>query len=203
MVKKAVLVCGWQDELPPHLEGHYIGVDRGALLLAQKGIVMSFAIGDFDSVDTVEMELILTCTDEIIRLDPIKDISDAEAAIEEALKRGYEEIVLWGALGGRFDHALVNLKLAQRHACLRLLDPQNEIYTLSEGRHAIEPDDKPYLSVFAIEDSLLSLYGFKYPLNQAVMTPDSTLGLSNQLIEKKARIDVHRGKIWVIRSKDK
>jgi thiamine pyrophosphokinase len=50
---------------------------------------------------------------------------------------------------------------------------------------------------------MISLFGFKYPLIQAVMTPDSTLGLSNQLIEKKARIDVHRGKIWVIRSKDK
>jgi thiamine pyrophosphokinase len=203
MVKKAILVCGWQDELPPHLEGHYIGVDRGALLLAKNEIVMSFAIGDFDSVDQVELEMIRTCTDEIIQLDPIKDVSDTEAALTEALNRGYEDIVLWGALGGRFDHTLVNLRLAQRHACLRLLDAQNEIYLLSEGRHAIEQDEKHYVSIFALEDSMISLFGFKYPLIQAVMTPDSTLGLSNQLIEKKARIDVHRGKIWVIRSKDK
>jgi thiamine pyrophosphokinase len=203
MVKKAVLVCGWQDDLPPHLEGDYIGIDRGALLLARHHIPMRFAIGDFDSIDEQGKKLIRAYTDEIIQLDPIKDESDTEAALNEAIERGYDEIVLWGGLGGRFDHALVNLKLAQRHACLRLLDAQNEIYTLAKGKHTLVKTEKPYLSLFALEDSEISLHGFNYPLDHAVMTPDTTLGLSNQLTEKKAQIDVHVGKLLVIRSQDK
>ncbi|TFG83963.1 MAG: thiamine diphosphokinase [Erysipelotrichales bacterium] len=203
MVKKAVLVCGWQDGLPPDLQGDYIGVDRGAFLLARVGIQMRLAIGDFDSVDEDGKKLIATCAREIIELNPIKNISDAEAALDAALQRGYDDIVLWGALGGRFDHTLVNLKLAQRHSCLRLLTPQNEVFTLGVGEHTLFAEDKPYLSVFSSGDSEISLIGFKYPLDHAFFTSDTTLGLSNQLIEKKAQIIVHQGKILVVRARDK
>ncbi len=203
MVNKVVLICGWQDELPTHFEGDIVGVDRGALLLARQGVHMLFAIGDFDSVDEEGKNRMRAFSDEIIALNPIKDVSDAEAAIDEAIRRGYTEIVLWGSLGGRFDHTLVNLKLAQRHTCLRLLDAQNEVYTLNEGEYEVVEDDKPYISFFALTESELSLVGFKYPLDKAIFTPDTTLGLSNQLTAKKARISVHEGKLLVIRSKDK
>jgi thiamine pyrophosphokinase len=203
VVKKAILICGWQDDFPPQFNGDYIGIDRGALLCALKGIDMVFAIGDFDSVEEHEKEKIRLFSDEMLLLDPIKDVSDTEAALVESIKRGYDEIVLWGALGGRFDHTLVNLKLAQRYACLRLLDAQNEVYTLGEGIHPFHPNEKPYISFFALEDSEISLVGFAYPLIHAFFTVDTTLGLSNRISAKKAQITVHKGKILVVRSIDK
>lgn len=202
-MKKAILVCGWQDDFPPQFDGDYIGIDRGALHCAHKGIPMVFAIGDFDSVDEREKEVIRLFSNEIILLDPIKDISDAEAALVETMRRGYDEIVLWGALGGRFDHTLVNLKLAQRYACLRLLDAQNDVSTLNEGIHFVHPNEKAYISFFALEDSEISLEGFVYPLHHAFFTVDTTLGLSNRISAKKAQITVHKGKILVVRSIDK
>ena len=201
-MKKAILVCGWQNDFPPLFDGAYIGIDRGALLCARKGIRMEFAIGDFDSIDDVDLAKVRLYANEIIVLDPIKDVSDAEAALVETITRGYAEIVLWGALGGRFDHALVNVKLAQRYACLHLLDTQNEVYALKEGIHLIYPNEKPYISIFALEESEISLIGFEYPLMNAFFTVDTTLGLSNRLIAKKAQITVHKGKILVVRSID-
>lgn len=203
MVKKAVLVCGWEDSIPPQTNADYIGIDRGALLLARQKQSMIFAIGDFDSIDAEDDQLIQNYAEEVIRLNPHKDVSDTEAAITETIKRGYDEIMLWGALGGRFDHALVNLKLVSRHPCLSLEDLQNEVYTLTVGGHTILEDPKTYLSIFALENSEVSLEGFKYPLTHATLSLDTTLGLSNQLTQKKARISVHYGKILVVRSKDK
>jgi thiamine pyrophosphokinase len=202
-MKKAILVCGWQDAIPHDMQGDVIGIDRGASLLARQGIAMKFAIGDFDSIDPNEKANIRKFAEDIVELDAHKDISDTEAAVNTTLARGYDDLVLWGGLGGRFDHALVNLKLVERHACLRLMDACNEVYTLSEGEHDIEVNDKPYLSVFALMDSEISLFGCAYPLEHARFTQDMTLGLSNQIDEEKARISVHKGRVLIVRSRDK
>ena len=50
----------------------------------------------------------------LIKLDPVKDISDSEAAVNLAKELGYEEIIILGGLGNRMDHSYVNLKLMQK-----------------------------------------------------------------------------------------
>ncbi|HAO61246.1 MAG TPA: thiamine diphosphokinase [Erysipelotrichaceae bacterium] len=202
-MKKAVLVCGWQDDIPSSFDGDVVGIDRGAWLLARQKTTMAFAIGDFDSIEDVDKQEIETYAKQTIVLSTHKDVSDTEAAIDECIRRGYGDIVLWGGLGGRFDHAWVNLLLLRKHPSLRLLDTQNEVFTLGEGTHDIGSPACKYVSVFALLPSEVSLVGFVYPLSHAMFEIDTTLGLSNEIQKENARIIVHSGRLMIILSQDK
>lgn len=48
---------------------------------------------------------------EVLQFPPEKDQTDLELAILEVLRRGFNEIVLTCAIGGRLDHTLGNLAL--------------------------------------------------------------------------------------------
>ena len=182
----------------------YIGADRGALHLAERGIRMVLAIGDFDSVSEEEMKRIREFSDEVMVLNPIKDDSDSEAAVDEAVRRGYEKIYIAGAFGGRIDHEIVNLRLCFKYPeRVILTDPGNRCIALKEGTHVIKKEGYRYLSVFAQKKCEISLKGFKYPLDHRVLDETSLYGLSNEILEEEGIIEVHSGMILVIMSRDK
>ena len=182
----------------------YIGADRGALHLAEQGIRMVLAIGDFDSVSEEEMKRIREFSDEVMALNPIKDDSDSEAAVDEAVRRGYEKIYIAGAFGGRIDHEIVNLRLCFKYPeRVILTDPGNRCIALKEGTHVIKKEGYRYLSVFAQKKCEISLKGFKYPLDHRVLDETSLYGLSNEILEEEGIIEVHSGMILVIMSRDK
>ncbi len=202
MLKEATLLLGSPSAYPSEFNGDVIGVDYGAYVLAKQQVHMKLALGDFDSVDQTQEELIATYSDEVIRLNPIKDESDSEAALKICVERDYQVIHVWGGLGSRQDHAYVNLLLAKRFPQVILVDDNNLLYTLAEGQKTLSKSDYHYCSVFALEESVISLEGFKYPLIKQHFNEQTTLGLSNEIIEKKAQITVHQGRVLIIQSND-
>ncbi|MCR5787386.1 MAG: hypothetical protein K6G28_06775, partial [Acholeplasmatales bacterium] len=70
-----------------NLDNYYkIGVDRGALNATLSSIPLDLSIGDFDSVNDKELSLIKANSLNLIKLNPIKDLTDTEEALNEALK---------------------------------------------------------------------------------------------------------------------
>ena len=68
------------------------------------------AIGDFDSLGYVPQA-------RIVSRHPVKkDKSDLELALDRVASYGFDEVVIYGALGGRLDHTLSNLQLAAKFA---------------------------------------------------------------------------------------
>ncbi len=188
----------------PELECDYVGVDQGSFILAERGISMRFAIGDFDSTATESMELIEQFSERIIRLNPIKDDSDSEAALTECENLGYDKIILCGALGGRIDHEIVNLRLAKRYAGkLRIEDEKNRIEWLTPGSYTIHKDDYTYISFFTDGEVKLTLSGFKYPLDHAVISEKDLYTLSNEINENTGVLDFEGAPLLMIQSKDK
>ena len=181
----------------------YIGVDKGALTLARNGKRMLLAIGDFDSVEESDLAYIKEYSDTLIQLNPIKDDTDSEAAVMYAIENGYHKIHLYGGLGGRLDHAMINLRLVSRFPeTVYLYDQNNLIYSLAEGVHSIDKHDYTYISFFTEDEATISLEGFKYPLDKQQLTNKDTYTTSNEIIEDKGIITVHAGKVTVIQSKD-
>ena len=182
---------------------NYIGVDKGALTLARNGKRMLLAIGDFDSVEESDLAYIKEYSDTLIQLNPIKDDTDSEAAVMYAIQKGYQKIHLYGGLGGRLDHAMINLRLVSRFPeTVYLHDQNNFIYSLAEGVHSIDKRDYTYISFFTEDKATISLEGFKYPLDKQQLTNKDTYTTSNEILEDRGIVTVHAGKVTVIQSKD-
>ena len=182
---------------------NYIGVDKGALTLARNGKRMLLAIGDFDSVEESDLAYIKEYSDTLLQLNPIKDDTDSEAAVMYAIEKGYQKIHLYGGLGGRLDHAMINLRLVSRFPeTVYLHDQNNFIYSLAEGVHSIDKRDYTYISFFTEDKATISLEGLKYPLDKQQLTNKDTYTTSNEILEDRGIVTVRAGKVIVIQSKD-
>ncbi|MBQ7993656.1 MAG: thiamine diphosphokinase [Solobacterium sp.] len=198
----ALIALRLTDSLPD-IQADYIGADAGALVLAKKKKRMVLAVGDFDSVSDEEMNLIREYADKVIVLNPIKDDTDSESALNHVLELGYDHIVMCGALGRREDHSLVNLRLVYKHpGVLSLYDQNNLIEAYEEGTYTFAKDEWKYISFFTFAHAVITLENMKYPLDHRTLTPEDLYTLSNEITEEEGILHVLEGKVLVIRSHD-
>lgn len=181
------------------VDGDIIGVDKGALICHRNNIDMKYIIGDFDSVNDVERQELFDKY-ETVELNPIKDVSDAEASVIFALEKGYERIILICEMEGRFDHTLVVFKLVENYGC-EIIDSHNHIYLLPKGKNIIKKGVYPYVSFFTNVVTTISISNVKYPLVNKVLYPKDTLCLSNEIIDAECIVESDT-KIICIQSKD-
>ncbi len=180
----------------PLIETDVIGVDAGAAYAIRKHLKMICALGDFDSIDLETLSLIKEKT-QVLSFPTHKDQPDSQLAIEKALELGYEDIVIYGALGGRYDHHHANLILAYDHPEVTLIDEVHWIKCYGPGVYAIKKESHEKLSVFTLDFAVLSLKGVEYPLDHDELHLKSILGLSNTWLEEEAILSVHTGKVLV------
>ncbi len=141
---------------------------------------------------------------EVIRLPAEKNDTDLMFAAREALRRGFDDVTVLGALGGRFDHSFaaltVLLHLAQNGCACRAVGPGCEVACLAPGSHRFTRQ-AGYLSVFAAGGTArgVTLGGVKYPLDKAALTPDFPLGTSNEFAADEAFVSLTEGYLYVMR----
>ena len=198
---KINLLCS-QRLLPNHIfekekDSNWAGIDRGALILVKQGIQPIFSVGDFDSVNNEERLMLM----KNLQIEPVE---------AQAVERGYTEITIYGATGGRLDHFMGVLQILQKPQYLhqsikiKVIDQQNHIQLLNEGKYVINRDSTyPYISFIPLNDkTILTLQGFKYNLNQEHLNLGSTLTISNEVKVNEAIIRVEQGTVLKIRSRD-
>lgn len=198
-MKKALLITPMSKNIIQDDSYDYIGVDSGALLLMEAKIPMRFAVGDFDSMTEDEFQR-LQGTCQIIRHPVQKNETDSELAVSLCKKKGYDEIILYGALSGRIDHTFANIRLLMyRYPHLVLLDDHQKITLLSKGEHVIK---KAYthVSFFALEDTIITLEGFTYPLYKEPITVKDIFCVSNSIVHEEAKVTLDIGKVLCIQS---
>ena len=161
--------------------GDFIGVDYGASYLFHRDIEMIAVIGDFDSLPERDYQAISMSDIEMIRLNPIKDETDLAVAINYAIANSYTNINVYGALGHRVDHTLININLLKKFKMIVLHDDYTKAFVLSKGKHPIDAKNYKYCSFFAIKNSIISLTGFKYQLTNYELKTDDTLCISNEI----------------------
>ena len=164
-----------------------IAVDAGFAHLEAIGAVPDMAVGDFDSLGYVPK-----CR-RVSRHPVKKDKSDMELAIEKALSWGHDELVVYGALGGRLDHTLANLQLfarfSERDAYVTAVADTYAVRLLT-GPDVFElpPLSGGTVSVFSANDMARGVIerGLAY-----------SRGLSNELIGEEATVAVEEGTLYV------
>lgn len=199
-MKPCVLLAGLSKQITYNETYDYIGIDRGALTCVDQKIPLICAIGDFDSVSEEELERIQTSC-EVIQLPTHKNETDSEAAIEYAIHLGYEQIILFGGLGGRIDHELANLHLLiYRYPQLILMNEKNRIRLLGEGSYDFKREYK-YLSFLALESSMISESSVAYPLENERIEPKDIFTISNEILDV-AHVQIHYGRVLMMESED-
>lgn len=177
-----------------------VGVDKGAYLAYQNNIKLDYAIGDFDSISAEELNELESYTN-VIKLNPIKDVTDTEYVLE--MFKSYDRLILLGGVfGKRIDHFYANLKLFYKYPNLVILDDNTHIMLCDMKQNFIK-DEYTYYSFFALEDVYdLNLVGFKYPLNNYFLSHTSSLGVSNEIINHESSLSFSKGKLLLIKTKN-
>jgi len=159
------------------------------------GIEPHMVVGDLDSLQGAEISQGI----KVLRHPPEKDHSDFELALMEAVKLKPERVFVYGALGGRKDHEIINVNLLA-HATFPavFLEEEVEIYNvIRELEIAGKKGKICSLVTFGEGCYVETTKGFRYPLKDEVLLPSSR-GLSNVIDDDRAFIRVKQGSLLVI-----
>lgn len=184
----------------------YIAADGGYEQMKGCGISPDVLLGDFDSLaDKTDFPE----KTEIIKYPIEKDDTDTLLAVKEAIKRGCDEITLYGALGGeRFDHSIATLQTltyaARSGVKITAVGESGGkpyfVTAVKDSQIEFPPDYEGTLSVMCADGHCqgVTVENAKYCTENAVMTPSFPIGVSNSFIKgKSARISVKKGTLWV------
>ncbi|OXM16433.1 thiamine diphosphokinase [Paenibacillus herberti] len=186
-------------------DDYIIGADAGALFLVRSGICPDLSLGDFDSVTEEEMGEIIRGTREMASFDPIdKNYTDTELALMRAIERKPSSILIFGALGSRFDHSLANVHLLRKAAecgCAAVIEDASNRIQLIQGGQTLtiqRSDLLPHVSLLPLSEEVhgINLEGFQYPLHDATLRIGQSLGISNVLANDVGTIRSSKG--WLL-----
>ena len=177
---RAVIFGALPVEKPPFKitdSDYIIACDRGLAVAKALNIAPDLIIGDFDSLGFVPEG------ENVMRLNVRKDDTDVGVAIKTALKKGFKEISVLGALGGAFDHSLANFQLAafaaNRGADVKFYNADGFLTAVTDGTVTL-PESQNRFSVFAVSECLgVSIKNAQFPLENAELSPLFPLGVSN------------------------
>ena len=208
----AKIMCGgphkWFDSTPSNEETMIIGVDGGALFLLNEGIVPDVAIGDFDSIQSGELEQLEKVCPYLVKLSCEKDETDTEVAIQYAISLGVTKIFVYGAIGGRLDHTMANIRLLLQFidstVKIYIVDENSILQLLSRGEHQFSNLPYQYVSFFAIEQTVtqITLKGLKYPLKDYQLTQKDIRCISNEVLDETFSVSFESGYLLMINSQD-
>ena len=195
-------------KINPEEYSFIIAADKGYKYAFQLGISPDLIIGDFD---TATSPALIEKQSKLIILPTEKDMTDTEAALDIAATKQPSSITILGGLGGRFDHTMGNISLLSKYDLpIKIKDEKNSVTMLRPGRYFVAKDEYQYISLVPFTPSVsgLSISGVKYTLENADLTHDNTLGISNEITGTSSmasptcEVSFKTGKLLVCQSND-
>ena len=177
----------------------FIFCDGGLKHMDALGVKPNLIIGDFDSASNPHMDV------ETITLPCEKDDTDTFYAVKEAVKRGFEEFLLVGVVGNRFDHTMGNISILLYLDSLgkkgTIIDDYSEMEVVSDKPVYVE-DKYSYFSLLNMTGCAkgIKIEGAKYPLEDGEITCDYQYGISNEVLPGgKACVTVEEGRLLLVK----
>ena len=192
------------DQIERADEPLIICTDGAAERMRELGRVPDMIVGDMDSVDEATLAYFERKGSRIVRYAVEKDETDTQIALEHAFEIDPEAIRIYGALGGRIDHALANISLLvmclKRGIDAKIVNSDCELFVI-DGPCVIDGKKGDTVSLLPMSSEVrgITLEGFEYPLTEATMEIGVPYGISNQLAGTRGTISVESGYLLVIR----
>lgn len=204
------LAVGSMDGLGLHMSEAdlIIAADSGYNNASRLGVRPGLLLGDLDSIDRGALDPDELSHIEKIIVPAIKDDTDTQLAVDTALERGADEIIIIGGLGGRLDHTLSTVFLLEyikdKGARGVITDGRNRVRIMESGEELTIKRGYKYLSLVGLTDTCegVSISGVFYPLKDAVLERKYAFAVSNEITADAAEISLSKGILLVIESRD-
>lgn len=186
-------------------DGAYvIAADSGFDHAHRLGVEIDLLVGDLDSISPEGLEL----ASKIEKHPTDKDSTDLAIALDAALKRKPSRVIVVGGAGGRIDHFLANAALlaSPQYATLKLTWlPGHAVIHVVRDRIALtgSPGDLVSLLPYGGPARGVTTTGLRWPLHEAVLTPGTSLGVSNELVDVKATVELTEGVLLSVQPDDR
>ncbi len=184
---------------------YLVAVDGGYSRFLELDIEPDIALGDFDSLGYEPSG----CKCSVYPRE--KDDSDLERALERIYLDGYRKITIFGALGGRLDHTLGNLRacaFASRRGCdIEIVGLFETVVMLSGEGYFEREDFSEYTDISPVTVSLMPILspceglfirGMKYEGDDIRIEDNGSICLSNESVDEPILIGLERGTIAMI-----
>ena len=139
----------------------------------------------------------------------MKNDTDTHYAAKLAVEKGFSSVLMLGALGGaRLEHTIANLAtglwLCKQGKLVCIMDEKSRIQFLLSGQSLhLAHNPQEYYSVFPMEGKAEGVCqtGAKYSVENACLTADYPLGVSNETLPGGATITAGKGALMIICTK--
>jgi len=186
-------------------EDYIICADGGLRNAEYLGLLPDLIVGDMDSYDGNTDKF--SC--KIISFPEEKDKTDTELAIEYARDVSPCEIIIIGALGRRFDHALGNVHLLFKGFTMKIpvviIDSYQRIDLVWKDLYIDSGKAGDIISLIPFTGEVTGIVtsGLKYPLQHDTLYAGETRGISNEILQIPSTIKIKSGLLLVIRNFNK
>jgi thiamine pyrophosphokinase len=210
----AVIVAGGdplETDVVERLPRSYtlIAADSGLDEIERLGLTADLVVGDMDSATPDSLSRAAAAGAAVHRHPVDKDATDLELALHLAEQEGFTRAVLIGGRGGRLSHLLGNALVLASPATA---DMQVEWHVGVATVHVVRPSRTGLIegtrgdlaSLIAVGGPAtgVTTTGLRWSLDDAVLHAGSTRGISNEMTEAVATVQILDGAILAIHERN-
>lgn len=179
-----------------------LAVDSGLDNALALGITPNIVIGDLDSISKQGLDFVDENSIQLITYPQDKDSSDLELCLAYAAK-SCSSVTIVDSGGGRMDHLFGLFASMASNATIPI---SCNAFVSNSFVHVV----RDHLTVKQTQNNLISIYpfggdakgvclsGFRWDLTHETLSPNSTHGLSNELVSVSGEISLDKGVLLVI-----
>ena len=192
-----------QEKLRP--DDVILAADGGVLHCLRLNLVPEEVVGDFDSLEKEDIAKLEAQGVALYRHPRRKDETDLKLALNRAMEREPDSILIFGGLGARWDMSLSNLLLLTQSdfsaPTIQFIHEHQTLFLLQAGQTlnlAGERGDTISLIPLCGDASGITTQGLEYPLDDSTLHFGSSRGVSNVIQAEGARIKLKEGLLLVV-----
>ena len=186
-----------------HQDDFIICADGGTRHILALGLRPNLVVGDLDSAEKRHLQQLQVSGVEIELFPRDKNETDLELAIHRAIELDPRQILIVGALGGRFDQTLANVSLLTNSQLAnldaRLDDGVEEIFCCRD-QVQIHGGNGDVVSLIPWGSPVhgIQTQGLKWPLKDETLYPDKTRGISNEMLSRSVTVKIKLGLLLIV-----
>jgi thiamine pyrophosphokinase len=204
MAKRAVVLAGGELHQPEQAQlllfpdDVIIAADGGARHSDALGVTPSILIGDLDSIQPALLAEMRQQGVEVKAYPTEKDETDLELALLYARDAGFEDVLVLGGTGSRWDQTLASVLLpahpALKGIAILFWDGGQRLFVIN-GERQIGGEPGELISLIPVGGDAFGVHteGLAYPLKGETLIFGATRGVSNVLLAKRATVRVAQG----------